>query len=249
MPLRRTSFRWETLSRLALDVFFPRVCEGCGRPCGEETGYLCWDCLAQAPYVRRPFCERCGDPVDGRVDSAFVCHACAKHEPFFDRARSAVRFRGVMQTALRRFKYRHAGWLLPDWIALLDALRAADDTGDYRNLDAVTCVPMHPWRQAWRGYNQAALLAERMARHLRLPFRGRLLRRTRWTRSQTRLTASQRAANVSGAFRASRPREANGKRILLIDDVMTTGATVNECARVLKKAGARHVAVLTVARG
>ncbi len=230
-----------------LDLVFPRACAGCGRGM-EDPGYLCWDCLARTLWVRPPFCELCGDPFHGLVPQPAVCPRCAARLPAFDRARSAARFQGVLREAVHAFKYGGATWLAADLIRL--AQPVFDEYFALANLDIVTYVPLFPARERERGYNQARLLARGLAAtRPGLALRA-CLRRIRPTPSQTRLTATERHANVRAAFAARTRRGAiNGRRILLVDDVMTTGATVNECARVLKEAGAALVGVLTVGRG
>jgi ComF family protein len=237
-----------SMSRALLDMLFSRTCEGCGAAMAEDAGSLCWDCRAEVKAVQVPFCERCGDPVAGSVSGPFECAWCVKTQPAFEWARSAVRYDGVAKACLRRFKYNAGAWLLDDLTDWLVALwRVCPAT--VREADMATCVPLYPKRERERGYNQSALLGERLARRIGIPFRGRLLWRRRSTASQTRLTAAQRVHNVKGVFSVPWSRSVRGARILLVDDVMTTGATVNECARALKDAGAASVMVLTVARG
>ena len=233
--------------RALLDLVYPRRCVGCGQEPGPSRGHLCWDCLSQVPFVGPPFCARCGDPVEGRVDASFVCYHCSRNEPWFDQARSAARYRGVVQTVLRSFKYGQGLWLRSELVRVLAACLAVHyDAG---GIDAVCAVPLYPARRRERGYNQSELLAVSLARRLRKPVVSACLARIRPTRTQTNLTAKERASNVKGAFRTRRRHRLDGRRILLIDDVMTTGATVNECARVLNECGAGRVQVLTVARG
>ncbi len=214
----------------------------------EEPGSLCWDCRTQVKVVQAPFCERCGDPVAGAVTGPFECAWCRKTQPAFAWARSAVRYEGVAQACLRRFKYNAGLWLLDDLADWLWALwKVCPAT--VHSADRITCVPLHPKRERERGYNQAALLAQLLARRIGIPFQERLLWRKRATETQTHLTAAQRTHNVRGVFTVPWPDRVRGARILLIDDVMTTGATVNECARALLAAHADSVMVLTVARG
>jgi ComF family protein len=197
--------------------------------------------------VEPPFCDICGDPVAGDIQHDYTCFACARETPSFDRARSAVRYEGAAGQAIRALKYNHSIWVVPDLTELLLACVRAE----YSNIefDWVTSVPLFPTRRRERGFNQSALLGAGLARRLKVPFREGILRRVRPTVSQTGLTASQRAANVGGAFRVGLFARPAGRRILLVDDVMTTGATVDACARVLKKSGAVSVHVITVARG
>lgn len=230
-----------------LDLVWPRTCEGCGGKAGETARHLCWDCLASLPLIEAPFCSRCGDPVEGDIVRDYVCSACVDREPAFDRARSAVRFRGIVKDVLHRFKYSAATHLSHDLGTVLQAC-VRSHYGSLP-LDAVAYVPLHAVKQRARTYNQARLLAGELARALRLPLADGCLMRERDTGTQTHLSARERLRNVRGAFRVRHPGWVHGRRFLLIDDVMTTGATVGECARVLKEAGAAAVYVVTVARG
>jgi len=230
-----------------LDLLYPRNCVQCGASSPEAFSHLCWDCLAETPQIEAPFCVCCGDPVAGDIQHDYTCFSCSRHRPAFDVARSALRYEGAVGTALRALKYHHALWLARDLSALLSACIEAEYSGV--DFDCISTVPLHAIRRRSRGFNQSALLASSLARRMHCPFNGRALRRIRPTLSQTGLTASQRAANVRGAFRAGLFTRLTDKKILLIDDVMTTGATVNACAESLKKGGACTVHVVTVARG
>ncbi len=230
-----------------LDVIYPRVCGGCGGVPEGRGMHLCWDCLGDAVYVRDPFCSHCGDPVDGAVHHEFTCSWCRRTRPAFALARSAVRFRGTMKQVIHAFKYERGCHLAGD----LGGLLAGCVRAHFADLsfDGVTYVPLHPKKGRERSYNQSRLLAVSVARKLGLRVEHRCLRRVRLTSTQTRLSAEERKANVRGAFQAVTPEWIEGRRLLLVDDVMTTGATVNECARVLMQAGAYSVHVVTVARG
>lgn len=230
-----------------LDLLYPRNCVRCGAPSPEPMKHLCWDCLSDTPKVEPPFCAICGDPVAGDIQHDYACFACARETPAFDRARSAVRYEGAVGDALRALKYGNALWVVQDMAELLLACVRAEYPG--QSFDLVTAVPLHPARRRERGFNQSALLGGAIARRLRVPFREGLVRRVRPTDTQTGLTAPQRTANVCGAFRVGLLARPAGRRILLVDDVMTTGATVNACAKALKKGGAAEVYVVTVARG
>ena len=230
-----------------LDMLYPRTCAGCGKLAAPEPGHFCWDCQSKILYVQSPYCSICGDPVEGRVDGSFVCYACSESAPFFDRARSAVRYRGVMRNILQEFKYREGLWMRPDLVRILEACVATHY--DMDEIDAVTFVPLYPARQRQRGYNQAEVLAGLLAKSIRKPLLKYCLARLKPTQTQTHLTARDRVTNVKGVFKARWLSRLKGRRILLVDDVMTTGATVNECSRALKAGGAARVVVVTVARG
>lgn len=230
-----------------LDLLYPRNCVSCGAPSPGSFRYLCWDCYAATARVEPPFCSCCGDPVAGDVQHNYTCFACSRRTPAFDFARSAVRYEGGVGEALRALKYDEAVWLADDLAALLEACVRAE----YSRIgfDLVAPVPLWPARRRERGFNQSALLAAALARRLGLPCREKSARRIRSTSTQTGLTAPQRTANVFRAFRPGFFAGLKGRRILLVDDVMTTGATVDACASALKEGGAQAVYAVTVARG
>lgn len=229
-----------------LDLLFPRVCVGCSGLVDSEFRCLCWDCFTQIKPVAPPFCALCGDPAHGEVDGAFLCAGCRSRKPHFDCARSAVHYTGLAKDMILDFKYRAAVWLAADFGRMLAA--CAQTHYHTERIDAVACVPLHSSRERRRTYNQSRLLARELSAQLGVDF-GEYLVRQKQSVSQTHLTAAAREANVKGSFVVREHSDPAGKSILLVDDVMTTGATVNECARVLKVAGADEVLVLTAARG
>ena len=237
----------KTYASSLLDMIYPRRCVGCNGVVDSGANLICWNCTTRIPFITLPFCFQCGDPVAGQVDSSYVCRHCSENIPSFDKARSVARYRGLLKDMLCEFKYAGALWMRRDLAAwLLTCLQSQFDT---RSIDVVTCVPLHPVKQRDRGYNQAALLAKDVSSLIGKSFSSKMIRRIRHTPSQTNLTARQRRDNVLGAFACRVPDNLRLSRALLIDDVMTTGATVNECARVLKEAGVSRVEVVTVARG
>lgn len=224
------------LRDLALDFVFPPRCAACG-----GHGSILHDrCVAAMPVAEPPRCSRCWDasPTD-------PCGACERHPPAFDGLRSLYVMDGGAREAVHSLKYRgHAAAARP-----MARLMAAHARAVPFDVDVVTAVPLVGRRQRVRGYNQSGLLGREVARALGLPFDGRALRRVRGSPPQARTaTPEERRQNVDGAFRGDAARTA-GRRILLIDDVATTGATLNACARALKDAGAREVWCLTWARG
>ncbi len=229
------------------DLLYPRNCVRCGASSPEALPHLCWDCLSDTPKIEAPFCVCCGDPVAGDIQHDYTCFACSRETPAFDLARSAVRYEGGVGEALRDLKYNQAVWLAADLAVLLFACVQAEYPGV--KFDWVSAVPLHPTRFRARGFNQSGLLSAALARKMKLPYKEKAARRIRSTSTQTGLTAPQRAANVHAAFRSGFFTRLKGKRILLVDDVMTTGATVNACASALKEGGAATVHVVTVARG
>lgn len=230
-----------------LDLVWPRVCEICGGSPGLAGEYLCWDCLRGLPLIAAPYCQWCGDPVEGAITRDYVCSLCVDRKPAFDRARSAVRFKGGIKEVLHRFKYSNATHVAGDLAAVLHACVNAHYA--HEPFDAVCFVPLHPAKERARTYNQARLLAGKLAKLMGLPLAGGCLVRVRETTSQTRLDMRARARNVAHAFEPDCPEWIQGRNFLLVDDVMTTGATVGAVSRELKAAGAGRVCVVTVARG
>ncbi|MEN7972768.1 MAG: ComF family protein [Verrucomicrobiota bacterium] len=230
-----------------LDLLYPRRCLGCGVSSPETFQYICWDCWSDAARVEAPFCDLCGDPVAGAVDHGFICYSCSAEKPSFDAARSACRYDGVVGEALRQLKYEKALWVAPDMAELLHNCLDAEYS-EY-SFDLIVPVPLHHVRRRERGYNQSATLAHELGRRMECQVLPGALKRIRPTATQTNLTAKERLSNVVGAFEYKKESWLNDRRILLVDDVMTTGATVNVCAKTLKRGGATSVHVITVARG
>lgn len=229
-------------------LLFPRSCVGCGASDPTPLPHLCRDCLVELHPICDPYCRRCGRPAWGLIDGDYECSLCREIRPAFDSARSVMLFEGIVAEMIRMLKYRRALWLAADLASFLQHGWETFFPG--RGFDMITYVPLHAWRRRRRGYNQAALLARDLGKRDRSILVRSCLIRTIPTASQTRLTASQRLTNVRGAFtvKTGSRKWLEGKRILLVDDVMTTGATASECARALKAAGAQKVHVLTVAR-
>ncbi|MFT5125856.1 MAG: ComF family protein [Kiritimatiellia bacterium] len=236
------------LSGAILDLVYPRTCLGCAQVVDAAQGHLCHDCIAGNLFITLPYCDICGFPVSGRIDHAYTCNQCVEHPPQFDLARSAVRYEGVLREAIHAFKYQQAIWLQED---LGDFLEAVYNTQwEPGQFDAVIPVPLHPRRRRHRGFNQAALLGQSLSKRINTPIILKKLTRIRYTASQTRLTKAGRLQNLKGAFQVHAADDFNGvRRVLLVDDVMTTGATISECARALKQAGVEQVVALTLARG
>lgn len=230
-----------------LDLVWPRACEICGAAPGQAGAYLCWECLRTLPLIAAPYCEWCGDPVEGAITRDFVCSLCIDRKPGFNLARSALRFTGGIREVLHRFKYSSATHMAGDLATLLQV--CVNTHYARESFDAVCFVPLHPAKERARTYNQARLLAEALAPLLNLPLAGGCLVRVKETATQTRLNMKERARNVAHAFQPDCPEWIEGRNFLLVDDVMTTGATVGAVSRELKAAGAGRVCVVTVARG
>lgn len=240
---RGTAELWDAL----VSLLYPARCVVC-REFGPET--ICRRCLESFPLMPDTVCRRCGVEVDTgeRPGRAYLCADCrglaASH---FDWARARGRFEGTLRTAIHRLKYdgrKSVAVPLGAW------MRGGEKHGlrPPHAPDLVMPVPLHPTRLLHRGFNQSLLLARAYigGRDWHLDPRG--LKRTRNTRPQVTLPASERERNVRGAFAVTDPDRVRGKRVLLVDDVLTTMHTVIECSRVLKEAGAMEVYVVAVAR-
>jgi ComF family protein len=212
-----------------------------------DGGFCCWNCRADFDVVRFPFCRVCGNPADGAIEREYTCSLCRARPPHYDRARSAVRLRRGLRHAVHRFKYGRE----PQLSRFLGPLLAACVRTHYSGIpfDMVSPVPLHAAKERERTYNQARLLAGALAVELGVGRPQAALRRVRRTATQTNLSAAERRRNVRNAFVPVHAAWLRGRTVLLVDDVMTTGATVDECSRVLKRAGAVGVYVVTVARG
>ncbi|MCP3676228.1 MAG: ComF family protein, partial [Deltaproteobacteria bacterium] len=183
-----------------------------------------------------------GIPFSSSVSSDHLCGDCMKHKRRFSLARSAGTYEGTLLDAIHLLKYRGKTALAHPLASLLT------DTIDGQEYDIITPVPLHRKRLQERGFNQSLLLARGVAKRYRIPIDYPNLRRVRATAPQINLSGNERKANVRGAFEVRKGAPFSKKRVLLIDDVYTTGATVSECSKALKKAGANEVGVLTLAR-
>jgi len=228
--------------------FYPEVCRLCeAEPATARDGFVGARCRSQARFIQPPFCERCGLPFEGDITTPFECANCREMELRFTAARSAVVARGVVLEAIHRFKYQRQLWFENFLVGLF--LREAAPALRGQNWNLIVPVPLHSVREREREFNQAGRLALRLSAVTKIPLNQRLLRRVTPTATQTLLTRQQRAANMRGAFALRPGGRLNGERVVLVDDVFTTGATTSACAQVLRAAGAGDVCVWTVARG
>ena len=234
--------------RAGLALLYPEVCQLChhARATAEE-GFVCGDCQRAVRPVVPPYCQRCGLPFEGDLTAAFVCTNCQDLACDFVSARAAVVAQGVVRDAILRYKYQRHLWFEP-FLAGCLVRHAVPELAPLKP-SLVVPVPLHPVKEREREFNQAARLAAPLAATLGIPLNVRLLRRVSYTVTQTRLSRSARAENMHGVFAVQSGASLAGQRIVLVDDVFTTGATTNACARVLRAAGAAQVWVWTVARG
>ena len=234
-----------------LAFFYPPVCQICAkRRAVAGQGYVCSECLSQPGAVRfieNCYCSRCGIPYDGMVEGRFECANCDGLNLEFDWARSAVVATPFVLDLIRRYKYYGATWLEPllkTWL-----VRVASQELKAEQWDWIAPVPLHSVRLRERGYNQAERLGAGLSAGTGITLNARLLKRVKATQTQTSLNRPERMQNMAAAFTVLPKAEIRGRRVLIVDDVLTTGATTSGCARALRRAGVRSVGVWTLARG
>jgi competence protein ComFC len=235
-----------TLLNTLLELFYPSNCVGCGQPQDSGT-LLCGICKATAPRIRPPFCRRCSRPFEGVIDGEFSCPNCEDRALAFDCVVSIYQAKGVLRDLIHRFKYGghfHLRRVLTEF--LLEAMQ--DSRLQAAPLDCLVPVPLHPTRLRERGFNQADALAEALSKRARIQVL-RCIERRLYTNTQTRFDRLERIQNLRNAFALRKNGNVRGKHLILLDDVLTTGSTLHECALVLRAAGAESVRAVTVARG
>ncbi len=236
-----------------MDWLYPPRCRACaGRIHGRDAEYFCPACQQHIQLVTHPLCDRCGRPFPDAAGDDHTCGACLFRPPSFASARAWACYpreeieEHPLRQVVYKFKYGRK-------VSLGKPLGRVMTLGcreflEGRRFELIVPVPLHSRRLRWRGFNQSLLLAQQISRACQVAADPFVLRRARPTPPQTQLPEDERRRNVRGAFTLNPDRPINGKGILLVDDVYTSGATVNECSRVLMRGGAREVSVVTLAR-
>lgn len=233
-----------TVSHRLLDIALPNLCAACREPVASEG--VCASCWSKLSFIAPPFCARLGIPFVYDPGPGFLSMEAIADPPAYTRARATVRYDDVARLLVHGFKYQDRTELAP----LLGRWMARAGAELLNDADLIVPVPLH-WRRGWsRRYNQSGALATVIGKLSQVPIGGEALKRIRPTTQQVGLSRMERAKNVQGAFRVpdSRKAEVKGRRIVLIDDVLTSGATVDACARALLRSGAADVDVLVFAR-
>lgn len=233
----------QKIYNLALSTVLPPCCPGCD-DATLNPYVFCAKCWAKINFIQKPYCSCCGMPMPYE-DGTLVCVACLAYPPHFDQGRCVSHYEGLMRDLALKLKHGDATYLprsLSSWL-----VEAGKEF--WLQTDYLIPVPLHRWRLVRRRYNQATLLARAIAKRTKLPVLNNILIRHKATASQGHKTRQERVKNVQGAFTVKDSHGLlNGKTVTLIDDVWTTGATLEACAKVLKKAGVSTVNVLALAR-
>ena len=228
---------------------YPLRCASCGTlKLPSNSTHWCDTCLSSLCWIRSPMCPRCGRPFPSLEEQEdHLCEDCIQEESWFDEARSAVLYdHGSASRGILELKFSRRLYWAPILAELMEVV--VRETEWNERVELLVPVPLHLRRLRSRGFNQSALLAKFLGKRIGKPVTYRVLERFRWTPPQTRLSRQKRLQNLKRAFRVTKPELIEGKAILLVDDVFTTGATLNECSRCLKEAGASRVFGITVAR-
>lgn len=243
---REIKFFIDSLYKATINFAFPQTCPNCDTQI-DECQLFCEKCFHQISFIKPPFCYRCGLPLnsDGyHPNDKILCPNCLKKRPTYDLARAVFIYDSFSKTSILKLKYADKMEYAYPFIELMR--QAGKEL--FEKTDIIMPVPMHWKRQLKRKYNQADLLGRTLSKKIKIPYMAKVLIRSRHTETQENKSFEERNHNVKDAFQVRNPLAIKNKRILLIDDVFTTGATVNNCAKALKKSGAKAVYVLTIAK-
>jgi ComF family protein len=231
-----------------LNFLYPEICQLCREARATPAeGFVCEGCRAKVKFIEPPFCDRCGLPYEGAITTTFECANCRDREMHFSSARSAAVARDEVLEVIHRYKYQRALWFEP-FLAELLVSRAAPELARDK-WDLIVPIPLYAAKQREREFNQAERLGGRLSAATGIPLDTGFVERVVPTRTQTQLSRAERVANMRRAFAMRTGSKLSGERVILVDDVLTTGATTSACARELRAGGAAKVCVWTVARG
>jgi competence protein ComFC len=232
---------WRTFTRL----LYPEYCAACRVPLMIEVTNLCKKCSRKIESVGQPSCVKCARPLPPFGDHRAVCGPCQTERPYFHRGFSLVLYQNPINEIFHQIKFSGKPWLLNIFESRLHEFAKSPEMSQY---DVVVPVPIDSPRARVRGYNQAELIARKLSRHQQVAPISCLLQKTRRTLPQSQLLRSERLDNLTEAFSVQKKDKIQGKQVLLVDDIFTTGSTINECAKTLKRHGADRVDFLTIAR-
>ncbi len=244
---------WNYLKEGILNLIFPLICENCGKLIKEAKGYsICDDCLKQIKIISPPYCYQCGKPFSPEVEfeKEALCADCLNKKQHFYFVRTVVYYQGILRKCIHLLKYKKQVKLIKPLADLMIKYLQEDDLIDIRRIDLIIPVPLFIDDYRKRGFNQSSLLAKYIADYFSVSFSEDLLWKVKGNLSQVGLSKTERKSNVKDVYtvNSSFP-EKNISRLLLIDDIYTTGATIEACCLELRKIAVKEIYVLTLARG
>jgi len=238
---------WKIWREASWGWFYPNWCHLCdAERAAAENGYVGDRCRSRVRFIEPPYCQRCGLPFQGALSTPFECENCRGESFEFEFARASVIANETVRLALHQYKYHRALWMEPcltQWL-VSGAVPALTNQG----WTCIVPVPLHSVRYREREFNQASRLAHRLGAALGIPVQENWIVRTAPTPTQTRLNRRERAVNVQGAFGAVKNASARNQSVIIVDDILTTGATTNAVAQVVRELGADRICVWTLAR-
>lgn len=235
-----------SLWKQALNFFFPPVCFACEDKLGNNDDVFCTYCRQALAYIPDRICRLCGAPVKEELFGEEKCPECPPGTLYFDRALSPLYYYGPIIPAVHALKFRRRREMAHLFARMI--FHYLQKRVNKITCDVIVPVPLHPLRWLKRGFNQSEVMAEEISRLGGYPIYSRAIRRIRSTKPQTRLRSTHRSENVEGAFAPGKNEDISGRNVILLDDVFTTGSTINACAKALKEGGAEKVFAVTLCR-
>lgn len=224
-----------------IDYVLPHRCISCRELTRDEAG-LCSGCFMKLNFIANPYCMKCGTPFEFEIKSKVFCGKCLLNPPEYDLARALLKFDFHSKQLIHNFKYNDSTVSA----GLFAKLLVARYRDDFKDVDIIVPVPMHRIKRILRHYNPAQILANELGKKLNIPVLYDLLIKVRWTKAQTTLTKKERETNLRGSIKCSADYNLSGKKILLVDDMRTTGATSDNCIKALKKRNAAQIKLVTI---
>ncbi|MDP2921186.1 MAG: ComF family protein [Candidatus Omnitrophota bacterium] len=233
--------------RTMLNLLYPSICRACSKKLGDFNRNICSECAGKIKERLPPFCLKCGKQIGEDPAPADICQDCRNNEPHFDRAWSACIYEGTLKNLIHDFKYNRITCLSADFASLMTGFMKKHGIG--KDSQVIVSVPMHTSRLFRREINHSDVLASSLGKRLGIPYTGSALKKIKNTSEQNKLGRQERIKNLCSSFSIKNSSRILNKNILLVDDLFTTGSTVNECSKILKASGAGQIEVITLARG
>ena len=230
-----------------INLFYPAVCRICCKKINDFKRNACDECAKKIKERLPPFCAKCGKQLKGDPELITTCPDCKKDEPYFDRAWSACYYNDVLKTLIHDFKYKKIASLASDFTILIINFMKKYNVG--KDCEIILSIPMHPNRLFEREFNHSDIMAKELGKALGISYSKDVLGKIKNTSLQSTLKKEIRIKNLYSSFSLKNSSIVRNKNVLLVDDLFTTGSTINECSRLLKNSGARYVEAITLARG